>query len=101
MEEQIINQGMNVIFEYTASNTSQQIRRVECKFATIYGRVRTMLTATGIEGGLRKLLGVEAGNTAIHLMNIQISHQDQKSPYELFTKNKKSPKYALNLRQFG
>ena len=34
-------------------------------------------------------------------MNIQISHQDQKSLYELFFRNKESPKYALNLRQFG
>ena len=100
-EEEIIDRGMKICFEYTAVNTPQQNGRVERKFATIYGRVRSMLTAAGIEGRLRHLLWAEAGNTAIHLMNIQTSHQNQKSPYELFAKKNTPPKYASNLKRFG
>ena len=92
---------MNICFEYTAVNTPQQNGRVDRKFATIYGRVGTMLMAAGIEGKLRQLLWAEAGNTAINLMNFHTSHQDQKSPYELFTKMETPPKYALNLKHFG
>ena len=100
-EEEVIDHGMKICFEYTAVNTPQQNGRVERKFATIYGRVRSMLTAAGIEGRLRHLLWAEAGNTAIHLMNIQTSHQNQKSPYELFAKKDTPPKYASNLKRFG
>ena len=60
-----------------------------------------MLTTAEIEGKLRQLLWAEAGNTAINLMNIQTSHQDQKSPYELFTKKEMPPKYASNLKRFA
>ena len=93
-EKEIIEKGMNIRFEYTATNTPQQNGRVERKFATIYGRVRSMLTGAGIEGALRKSLWAEAGNTAINLMNIQVSSTDHKSPYEKFCDKQGLPKYA-------
>ena len=92
---------MRVVFEYTAIYTPQQNSRMERKFATLYNRVRTMLTAAGIEGELRKNIWVEAGNTAIHLVNIQVANERQKSPYELFTKDEALPKYTNNLKRFG
>ena len=60
-----------------------------------------MLTAAGIEDELRKRLWAEAGNTAIHLANIQVVNENQKSPYELFTKKEALPKYTNNLKRFG
>ena len=101
LEKEIINEGMNIRFEYTATNTPQQNGRVERKFATIYGRVRSMLTGAGIEGELRKALWAEAGNTAINLMNVQVSERMNKTPYEKFTNHETLPRYASSLRAFG
>ena len=56
LEKEIIEKGMNMRFEYTATNTPQQNGRVERKFATNYGRIRLMLPGAGIEGALRKSL---------------------------------------------
>ena len=56
LEKNVIENRMNIVFEYTAVNTPQQNGCIEYKFATIYGRVRTMLTAAGIEGEIRKNL---------------------------------------------
>ena len=92
---------MNIRFEYTAANTPQQNGRVERKFATIYGRVRSMLTGAGIEGALRKSLWAEAGNTAINLMNIQVPHKTEKTPYEKFSGQQELPRYIKNLHSFG
>ena len=100
-EKEIIEKGMNIRFEYTAANTPQQNGRVERKFATIYGRVRSMLTGAGIEGALRKSLWAEAGNTAINLINIQVSHKTEKTPYEKFSGQQELPRYINNLHSFG
>ena len=101
LEKEIIEKGMNIRFEYTAANTPQQNGRVERKFATIYGRVRSMLTGAGINGALRKLLWAEAGNTAINLMNIQVPKKTEKTPHEKFSDQKELPRYANNLHSFG
>ena len=60
-----------------------------------------MSTGAGIEGELRKSLWAEAGSTAINLMNIQVSDKKEKTPYVKFSKNKKLPRYATNMRPFG
>ena len=100
-EKEIIEKKLKIIFEYTASNTPQQNGRVERKFATIYGRVRSMLTAAGIEGELRKSLWAEAGNTAIDLMNIQVHDKEQRTPYEKISGRKTLPNYSKSLKPFG
>ena len=92
---------MKITFEYTAANTPQQNGRIERKFATIYGRVRSMLTAAGIEGKLRKDLWAEAGNTAINLRNVQVQNLNQKTPYEKFSGKSEIPNYAKNMKPFG
>lgn len=97
LEREIIESGMKIFFGFTAVNTPQQNGRVKQKFARIYGQVRTM-TVAGIEGELRKSLWAEAGNAAIHLINIQISHKNQTSPFEIFTRKQDLPKYAESLK---
>ena len=42
-EKQCKSKGMGITFEYTAPGTPQQNGRVEHKFATLYGRLRSML----------------------------------------------------------
>ena len=101
LEKEIIDKGMDICFEYTSTNTPQQNGRVERKFATIYGRVRAMLTGAGVEGELRKSLWAEAGNTAINLINVQVSKNGEKTPYEKFTGRDELPRYVKNLRTFG
>ena len=49
MEEMSINQDLGVRFEYTSVGTPQQNGRVERKFATRYGWVRSMMIDEGIE----------------------------------------------------
>jgi hypothetical protein len=54
-------EGLGIVFEYTAPNTPQQNGRVERRFPTLYGRVRAMLqniniAASTIKGcGLKRL----------------------------------------------
>ena len=92
---------MNICFKYTAMNTPQQNGRVKHKFATIYGRVRAMLTGAGIEGELRKSLWTEAGNTAINLINVQVANNAEKTPLEKFSGQDELPRYIKNLQTFG
>ena len=42
----------NINFQYTAARTSQQNGRVEQKFATLYGKVCSMLNLARISKGL-------------------------------------------------
>jgi hypothetical protein len=45
-------EGLGIKFEFTAPNTPQQNRRAECKFATLFGRVRAMLNGAGLSNAL-------------------------------------------------
>ena len=100
MEEMCIDQDLGVRFEYTAVGTPQQNGRVERKFATLYGRIRSMMIDAGIEEELRQKLWAEAANMAADLDNILVTTKNNKNVYELFY-NKPSPKLAFNLRRFG
>ena len=60
-----------------------------------------MFTGAGIEGELIKALWAEAGNTAINLMNIQVTDKEQLTPYDKFTRRKELPKNSKNLKTFG
>ena len=62
-------EGLGLIFEYTAPNTPQQNGRVERKFQTLFGRVRAMLAGFGIENPLRNRFRSKSANTATHLDN--------------------------------
>ena len=66
-EEECHNQGLGVTFEYTSPNTPQQNGRVERKFTTLYGRVRSMMNAERLIGSLRTGLWAECARTATNL----------------------------------
>ena len=56
MEEACDKLGLGTKFEYTAVGTPQQNGRIERKFATLYGRVRSMMIDAGIKEELRQRL---------------------------------------------
>ena len=76
----LATEGMKLI-KSIENNYQVTIKRIRCENG-------------GIEGDLRKNLWAEAGNTAINLMNIQVSSTDHKSPYEKFCDKQGLPKYA-------
>ena len=101
MERECVRRKIGIVFEYTSVGTPQQNGRIERKFATLYGRVRAMFVAAGIDGSLRKRLWAEAMNTAIDMNNIIVNQEDGRTPYEVVSGRNEFPKYATNLRRFG
>ena len=49
LQELLDNKGMGIKFEYTAVDTPQQNGKVERKFATLYGKVRSALNAAKLK----------------------------------------------------
>ena len=83
-EEECFKQGFGITFEYTSPNTPQQNGRVERKFATLYGRVRSMMNAARFTGGLRSNLWAECARTATNLDNIDCDNKEKIPRYKRF-----------------
>jgi hypothetical protein len=90
---------MGIQFEYTAPGTPQQDGISERKFATLFGRVRTMNTVAGLQSDLRHQLWVEAANGATDLDCILLRKMGDLTPDMLFY-GKPAP-YAPFIRTFG
>ena len=90
---------MGVTFEYASPNTPLQNGRVERKFATLYGRVRSMMNAVRLTGALRNGLWAEAGRTATNLDNIDCDNQEKIPRYKLFMKE--DYKRFQHIQKFG
>jgi transposase InsO family protein len=69
-EKECLKEGLGIQFEWTAPGTPQQNGRVERKFATLFGRVRAMFKAAGLDESKRKGLWPEGGATATLLENL-------------------------------
>ena len=84
-------EGAGTVFEYTAPGTPQQNGRVERKFATLFGRVRAMLSGSGISNAnLRKKFWCEAARTATMLDNVVLAQNANKTAFQkLFRKGRK------------
>ena len=78
MEEACIEQRMGIKFKYTAVGIPQQNGRVERKFATLYGRIRSMMIDAGIKEHLRQKLWAEAANMCVDLDNILVKKKGEK-----------------------
>jgi hypothetical protein len=61
---------LKIKFEYTAPHTPQQNGKIERKFATLYGKVRSMLNAAQLSERLRRGLWAHCANNATQLENI-------------------------------
>jgi hypothetical protein len=76
-------------FEYTAPNTPQQNGKIELKFATLYGKIRSVLNADGFSAFLRSRLWSYAAIVGPSTMTAS----------EKFTGS--NPKWFKSLRTFG
>ena len=99
IEEKTNQLGLGIKFEYTAPNTPQQNGVVERKFATLYGRVRTMFAdcEMGPETKIRKGLWTECANTATKNENVSV--RDVNPPFTKF--HGRDSRIVPHLHRFG
>jgi len=91
--------GLGINFEFTARNTPQQNGRIERKFVTLYGRVRSMMNSAKLPAHLRNGLWTEAALSATLYENIVVTDTRKIPAYELLYKKEKGQ--ARQLRTFG
>ena len=91
--------GFNINFEFTAPYTPEMNGKIERKFATLYGKARSMLNAARLPHNLREGLWAQCAKTASQLENIIVSKEDDLSPAEKF--HGANPKWTKYLRTFG
>jgi hypothetical protein len=99
-EKLCLQEGLGISFEYSAPNSPQQNGRVERRFATLYGRVRSMLNAANLSGELRSGLWAECAKTATYLDNQDCESSENKRPRytEFYGYDDKSFRF---IRRFG
>ncbi|KAG7344884.1 integrase core domain containing protein [Nitzschia inconspicua] len=92
-------QGLQIVFEYTAPGTPQQNGVVERKFATLFGKVRSMNNGAGLHDTFQQQLWAEEANCATDLECLLVKKTGDRTPHELFY-GKVAP-YGPYLRTFG
>ena len=100
-QENATEEGLGLTFEFTASNTPQRNGRIERKFATLFGRVRSMMNSARMPQNMRELWWAEAANTATKLENALIYKPGGKSSHELFWKRTTIRAIFENIRRNG
>jgi hypothetical protein len=85
-------------FEYTAPHTPRPNGRIERKFATLYGKIRALTTASQLPQKLRNDLWPHA---ALLVTNLENTIVDQKGSTPHFILKGTDPNCAKNLRTFG
>jgi hypothetical protein len=58
---------LNIKFEFTAPDTPQQNGKIERKFTTLWGKVRTMLNSAKLPWDLRNKLWAQCANLSTQL----------------------------------
>jgi hypothetical protein len=66
----------HINFEYTAPNTPQQNGLIERKFATLYGKIRALTTASQLPQKLRNALWSHAAQLVTSLENTTVDKND-------------------------
>jgi hypothetical protein len=90
---------LNIKFEFTAPYTPEMNGKIERKFATLYGKTRSMLNGARLTKELRDGLWAQCAKLACKLENILVGPNDTKSSMEKF--DGELPKWVKNLRTFG
>ena len=98
-QKEITNDKPKIKFEFTSPKTPQQNGVVERAFATLKGRVRSMLNFAGMQGAKRIQLWCEAASTATKITNILVKQNHDKCAHEKVYDQ--LPGYAHKLRVFG
>ena len=99
LERRLDQDGMGIIFEYTARGTPQQNALVERAFATVMGRGRAMMNFAGFTRSKRQQLWCEAAQTATMVDNVLVQTEGKAPPFKRFYNE--DAKYAKYLRTFG
>ena len=92
-----MNDKPKIKFEFTSPKTPQGV--VERAFATLKGRVRSMLNFAGIQDAKRVQLWCEAANTATKIHNILVKNNYDPCAHERVYDQ--LPAYTHKLRVFG
>jgi CRISPR/Cas system CMR-associated protein Cmr5 small subunit len=88
-----------VNFEFSAPYKPEQNGKIERKYATLYGKARTMLNWGKFPQHLRNGLWAQCANTVSKLENILTTHVNNPSASEKIYGN--NPRWISNLRIFG
>jgi Reverse transcriptase (RNA-dependent DNA polymerase) len=88
---------LQIQFEYTSPGTPQYNGRVERKFATLYGKIRSVLNSTETPEDIRKGLWAEAANWVTHIENCVVTSTKTVPSYVQFYG--KPPN--ISIHQFG
>ena len=91
--------SFGVKFEFSGPRTPQRNGKVERKFQTFYGRIRSMLNGAGLKGDLRNKIWAECAMTTTYLSNVLSTKSNFKSPFESLFGAK--PILHDNLKIFG
>ena len=94
-------EDLHPTFEFTAPGTPQQNGKPERKFATLFGRVRSMLNGANLTQKMRDALWAECGATATKLDNVCATDAEKDCPWQAFHKTKEMPKWMRDLKTFG
>ena len=92
-EKECLAAGLGVTFEYTASNTPQQNGRMERHFATLYGRVQSMLNAAKLNQEFWKGLWAECAQMATNFDNLDCELKGETRFKAFYRYNDKAFKY--------
>jgi transposase InsO family protein len=85
-------------FEYTAPNTPQQNGKIERKFATLYGKIRSVLNAAGFPAFLHSRFWSYAAKCVTQLENTIVDSSTMTASEKFTGPN---PKWFKNLCTFG
>ena len=99
LQKELTNSKPKITFEFTSPRTPQQNGVVERAFATLKGRVRSMLNFAGIQDAKRIQLWCEAANTATKITNILVKNNYDPCAHEKVYDQ--LPGYTHKLRVFG
>ena len=99
LQEMLKENNYGATFEYTAPGTPQQNGVVERAFATLYGKVRSMLNWAQLPENMRKGLWAECAHTATALDNLLVDEYTNTCAHEKFYGD--LPKYVNDLKVFG
>jgi Reverse transcriptase (RNA-dependent DNA polymerase) len=91
--------SFGVKFEFSGPRTPQRNGKVERKFQTFYGRIRSILNGAGLKGDLRNKIWAECVMTTTYLSNVIATRSNMKSPFELLYDTK--PVLPEELKIFG
>jgi hypothetical protein len=86
-------------FEFYGPRTHQRNGKVERKFQTFYGRIRSMLNCAGLKDELRNKIWAESAMMVTYLSNVMSTKHELKSPQELLFGSK--PVLNSRLKVFG